>query len=163
MGKTSISYIWRGRGELHSKTGNLQVLHIVINPLDIDKFLFLLCISFLFFSINYTCYPHLLPASSLLATQLPLPSISSPTTINDTTAECHREEMGRAVFLHSQGCKSEDAAAQLQGPHRYSGEGGREGEEPAPLCVQDSSTATSCLEPWCRIANDHTHRSHSYF
>lgn len=87
------------------------MLLLVIILLDIDEFLFLVHIFFLLFSINYTCYAHLLKANSLLATQLTLPSIFSPTHINDTTAECHREETDWAVFLHSQGCKSEDAAA----------------------------------------------------
>lgn len=47
--------------------------------------------------------------------------------------------------------------------HTLGKERGSKGEEVAPFCVQDSSTATSWLEPWCRIANDHTDCSHSYF
>lgn len=81
------------------------------------------------------------------------------------SAEWHREETDWAVSLHSQGCRREDAAAQLKDHTDTPGEEGRdrEGEKLAPLCVQDSSTATSCLEPWCRIANDHTGCSQQLF
>lgn len=129
------------------------------NPLDIDEFWVLLCVSLVLFSLNDPCAAERqLPASAT--------SISSLTSsYNDPAAERHREETDWAKSLHSQGCSSEDAAAQLQGPHRYSGEEGRERgkEELAPLRVPDSSTATSCLEPWCRIANDHAGCSHSSF
>lgn len=81
------------------------------------------------------------------------------------SAEWHREETDWAVSLHSQGCRREDAAAQLKDHTDTPGEEerDREGEKLAPLCVQDSSTATSCLEPWCRIANDHTGCSQQLF
>lgn len=85
-------------------------------------------------------------------------------TVRPGTSWCSSCHNPTKSLMTSYFCKREDAAAQLRGPHRYSGGERREQREVlAPLCVQDSSLATSCLEPWHRIANDHSDGSHSYF
>lgn len=71
------------------------------------------------FALHVSFQPKFPLLCSLAQRQLPacyttaLPPVLSPAPLNDTSAECHRETAW-AVSLHSWGCSSEDAAAQLK-------------------------------------------------
>lgn len=91
-------------------------------------------------------YVTLPKASSLLATHLTLPPILS---LAPTNRWCLGGETGWAVPLHSQGCTSKDAAAQLQGPHRFTGGGRKDGRSGGRNLLPSVSKAAAELLPAC--------------